>query len=74
MIIISKSKTQNIYNFLEKSARSIRRFDLDDEWLEENFMTREPDFSTKLYQKHIRGHDTKTYHLFVVPIVNTKIT
>ena len=28
----------------------------------------------KLYQTDIRGHDMKTYQLFVVPIVNEKIT
>ena len=32
------------------------------------------DFYKKIYQKNIRGHDTKTYQLFVVPIGNEKIT
>ena len=32
------------YNFQGKSSRSRRWFNLDHEWLEKNFMTREPDF------------------------------
>ena len=32
------------YNFQEKSSRSRRWFDLDHEWLEDNFMKYEPDF------------------------------
>ena len=33
-----------IYNFQGQSARTKRWFGLDHEWLEETFMTREPDF------------------------------
>ena len=32
------------YNFQGQSAISKRWFDIDREWLEETFMTREPDF------------------------------
>ena len=32
------------YNFQGQSEKSIHWFDLDHEWLKENFMTREPDF------------------------------
>ena len=42
------------YNFQGQSARSRRWFDLDIEWLEENFMTREPDFY-KNFIKRIIG-------------------
>ena len=38
-----KEKTKK-YNFQGQYARSICWFDLDSEWLEENFRTREPDF------------------------------
>ena len=38
-----KEKTKK-YNLQGQSARSIRWFDLDDEWLEEIFRTHEPDF------------------------------
>ena len=38
-----KDKEKNKkYNLQGQSARSIRWFDLDHEWLEENFSTREP--------------------------------
>ena len=62
------------YNFQGKYARSIRWFDLDYEWLEENFRTCEPYFYKRLYQKYTRGHETKKYSLFVVPIGNSEIT
>ena len=50
------------YNFRGKSARSRRWFDLDHEWLEENFRTRGPDFYENyiklnlgvMIQKHIK--------------------
>ena len=47
------------YNFQGQPARSRRWFDLDHDWLEENFRTREPDFYKKLFQKQFRGNDTK---------------
>ena len=62
------------YNFQGQSSISIRCFDLDHEWLEDNFRTREPDFYKNIYQKHINVQETKTYLLFVVPIGNAKIT
>ena len=38
-----KDKTKK-FNFQGQSARTKYGFDLDHEWLKENFMTREPDF------------------------------
>ena len=46
-----KGKDQE-YNFQGQSARPIRWFDLDHEWLEENFSTREPDISKILSNKY----------------------
>ena len=40
--IKEKDKTKKV-NFQVKSARTKRWFDLDHEWLKENFMTPEPD-------------------------------
>ena len=37
-------------------------------------MTCELDFYKTLYQKRVRGNDTKTYQLFAVPIGNAKKT
>ena len=67
-----KGKTKK-YELQGKSARSRRWFDLDHEWLEENFMTREPYFYLKKSKKNW-GDDTKTYQIFGVPIGNAKIT
>ena len=51
-----KEKTKK-YTFQGQSARSRSWFDLDNEWLEENFRTREPYFYRKLYQIRFRGDD-----------------
>ena len=67
-----KEKTKK-YNFQGKYERSIFWFNLDHEWLVENFRTRETDFY-KNYQNNTKVNDTKTYQLFVVRIGNTKIT
>ena len=69
-----EKEKSNKYNFKGKSTRSIRWFDLDNEWLKEIFRTREPDFYENIYQKNIRGQVMKTYPLFVVLIGNAKIT
>ena len=67
-----KGKT-NKYNFQGQFARSILWLDIDLEWLEEKFSTHELDFYFKILSKNIRGQETKTYQLFVVPIGNAKI-
>ena len=48
----NKNENENTkkYNFRRKYARSIRWFDLDHEWLEENFQTRE----SNLYRNFIK--------------------
>ena len=57
MIHLRKSENKkgnektNKYNFQEQSARSIRWFDLDHEWLEENFWRRGPYFYLKNVSK-----------------------
>ena len=56
-----KEKTKT-YNFQGKSARSILWFDLDHEWLEENFSTREPDLYQEIYQNNIRVTRQKHIH------------
>ena len=57
------------YNFQGKSARPRLWFDIDHEWLEENFVTREPNFYKKFIKKIL---DMKTNKLFAVPIGNAK--
>ena len=69
-----EKENKNIYNFQGKTSRPIQWFDLNHERLEEVFRTHELDFYNKNYIKNNRGHDTKTYQLFLVPIGNAKIT
>ena len=68
-----KGKTKK-YKPQVQSARTKHWFDLDHEWLKENFMTREPDFYKKIYQTKFRGDNTKTYQIFGVIIGNAKMT
>ena len=49
-------------------------FDLDIDWVEENFSTREPQFYKRLLQTNIEGQSVITYHIFTVPIENAKET
>ena len=49
-------------------------FDLDIEWVGENFSTREPQFYNRLFQNNIEGQSGITYPIFPVPIGNTKET
>ena len=70
-------KSKNIrqkYNFQVQSSRTKHWFDLDHEWLKENFMAREPYFYKKLYQTKFRGDDTQNHQRFGVPIGNSKMT
>ena len=61
-----KYQTKTI-NFQGQSARTKHWFNLDNEWLKENFMTREPGF----YKNSIKinlGVIKKDYQTFGVPI------
>ena len=40
------------YKFQQQSARSIRWSDFDNDWLEEKFSTRQPDFYNFFNQKY----------------------
>ena len=66
----NKKENTKKYNLQGESAISIRWFNLDPEWSEENFTTHEPDFYEIMYQTKFRGDDTKTYQIFGVPIGN----
>ena len=46
--------------------------DLDLDWIEVNFSTREPDFYGKLFQSHDYTQDINTFKSFQVPIGNAK--
>ena len=58
--------------FQGQSARPKHWFDLDIEWAEEIFSTREPRFYKRLFIINIEGQSGITYPLFTVPIRNEK--
>ena len=59
--------------FQEFSARLKHWFDLDIEWIGENFSTREPQFYKKLFQSNIEGKYGSKYPTLPVPIGNSKV-
>ena len=72
IIEANKNKYVDKFKFQGQSARSQRWFDLDFDWIEEDFGTREPDFYRKIYQRHEKIQDTNTFKMFEVPIINKK--
>ena len=60
---IEKDNT-NKYHFQGQSARSMHWFDLDHEWLEEMFCTREPDFYTNIYKMNTEGQEMEHIKYF----------
>ena len=60
------------FKFQGQSARSQIWFDIDLDWIEINFSSREPDFYKKLFQIHDDTQDINTFKTFQVPIVNAK--
>ena len=60
------------FKFQGQSEISQRWFDLEFDWIEVNFSTREPDFYKKLFQSHDDKQDTNTFKSFQVPIGNSK--
>ena len=68
-----KNKTEAKFKFQGQSARSQLWFDLDLDWIEINFITREPDFYKKLFQNHDNKQDDITFKTFQVPIGNAKV-
>ena len=47
-----KNKNEYKFKFQGQSARSQLWFDLDLNWVDINFSTREPDFYKKIFQSH----------------------
>ena len=68
-----KNKNESKFKFQGQSARSQLWFDLDLDWIDMNFSTREPDFYKKLFQSHDNEQDTNTFKFFQVPIRNAKV-
>ena len=59
-----KNKTESKFKFQGQSARSQLWFDLDFDWIEINFSSREPDFYKKLFQSHGDTQDNNTFKNF----------
>ena len=68
-----KNKNESKFKFQGQSGRSRLWFDLDLDWININFSTREPDFYKKLFQSHDNEQDTNTFRTFQVPIGNAKV-
>ena len=68
-----KNKNEPKFKFQGQSGRSRLWFDIDLDWININFSTREPDFYKKLFQSHDNDQDTDTFRTFQVPIGNAKV-
>ena len=68
-----KNKNKSKFKFQGQSARSQLWFDLDLDWIDMNFSTREPDLYKKLFQSNDKEQETNTFKLFQVPIGNVKV-
>ena len=68
-----KNKNESKFKFQGQSARSQLWFDLDLDWIDMSFSTREPDFYKKFFQSHDNEKETNTFKFFQVPIGNAKV-
>ena len=66
----NKNLNEAKLKFQGLSARSQSWLDLDFDWIEVNFITREPDLYKKLFESHDDTQDTNTFKSFQVPIGN----
>ena len=68
-----KYKNESKFKFQGQSGRSQLWFDLDLDWIDMNFSTREPDLYKKLFQSHDDKQDKDTLNPFQFPIGNAKV-
>ena len=71
-VATDKNKNEAKFKFQGLSARSKIWFDLDLDWIEINFSSREPDFYKKLFQIHDDTQHDNTFKKIQVPIGNAK--
>ena len=71
-VAADKNKNEAKFKFQCQSEISQLWFDLDLDWININFSTREPDFYMKLFQSHDDTQDDITFKTFQVPIGNEK--
>ena len=67
-----KNKNEAKFKFQGQSARSQLWFDIELNWVDINFSTREPDLYKKLFQSHDDTQEDNTFKTFQVPIGNAK--
>ena len=65
-VATDKNKNEAKFKFQGQSARSQRWFDLDLDWIEVYFSTREPDLYKKYFQSHDDTQDINTFKFFQV--------
>ena len=68
----NKNKNEAKFKFQGQSEISKRWFDLNFDWIGENFSTCEPGFFGKIFQSHDNPQDTNTFQMFEFPIINSK--
>ena len=68
-----KNKTEFKFKIQGQSERSQLWFDLDLDWNDINFSTREPDFYKRLFQSHDNKQEKDTFKTFQVSIGNAKV-
>ena len=71
-IATDKNRNEAKFNFQGQSTRSQIWFDLDLDWIEIKFSSREPGFYKKLFQSHDDTQDNNTFKSFQIPIGNAK--
>ena len=71
-VATDENKNEAKFKFQGHSSRSQCWFEIDFDWIEANFSTREPDLYMKLFQSHDDTQDTNTFKFFQVPIGNAK--
>ena len=68
----NKNKNGFKFKFQGQSVRSQSLFNIDFDWIKENYSTSGPDFYRNIFQKNDKTQDTNTFEMFKVPIGNSK--
>ena len=71
-VATDKNKSEAKFKFQGLSERSQQWFELDLDWIEVNFSTREPYLYKIFFQRHDDTQDINTFIFFQVPIGNAK--
>ena len=61
-----------MYKFEGKSSENKSWFDLDCDWIETTFRTREPEFYRRLFEDYVSGDSGSEALIFFIPIGYSK--